>query len=178
MKEAIEIYYENKKKAYKEYGLELPTIPAMDDWESIDNPDSDMFVGVPDEDFEIQWVIKESRIDKESLKDFKFKDELLEYFTSYRFMSLEGEYEKIDYYFTALCGDVKLKIECMVADGQYYKGDNYIMLGGASTRGSDDYVILYNIVDESLMIYDIDKEKEEAINHSLTEIIKKMDTFI
>ena len=178
MLNAISKYYENLKKIYKKNFNSLPTVSFVED-EDIDN---DLYLSSPNEDGEVEWGLKKiENLDFLKIEEelgFKINSNLKEYFSSYLFLSLNGRYNEIDFSFDSLksVNYIKEKILISSKDGKYYFPDNnYFLIGIATYKQDDGYMIFYDNDSSKIFIYEDDTKKTVDINISLASLIENLE---
>ena len=175
---AFEEYYKNLENIHKITFETLPTVCVnLDDIEI----DKDLICSEEDDDGYVVWKLKEidefdfSEIEKEI--GFKLSNELKAYFSTYMFLHLAGECDGIKFSFDALKSKeyIQKKILISKKDGDYYfENEKLFVLGSATYKNDDAYVIFYDNKTEKVFIYENDTNNKIETNKSLLDIIKNM----
>ena len=171
IKEAMLAYFSKLEDLYQRTFGTLPTTP----WDSDTNPE--LFIGTPDEDDEIQW----RPIDAIPMQNPKLCRELCDFYSSYYYCQLRGEYEEILFDFPAVCSftDSSKIADSAIVDGEYYfPGQNTVLIATCTLHGNDDILLFYKQNTGDMILYDIDKKTILPFEHSLVELITSMKAVI
>ena len=169
MKECLKQHFDKLKELYlKEFGT-MPTSPYFEE--------CNMFVSKEDDDGYAEWIPKEiSNIEIKNKE--KLNDELIEFYSSYYYLSLRGDYKNIHFDFNIEMYSeekINISIECAIRDGEYYfKDSNYLLIATACKDGNDDLLVFYDLNNRKVFLYDQDLGEKNGDIFELKEIIKNM----
>lgn len=179
IKEALENYYRKLNDLYmREYGT-LPTVAYSEDMRK------DIQISVPDDDGEVEWklVPVSDDIKENTLRDLKYilNQEILEFYLTYYFARLNGQYDGVSYYFYTNCyccrpNSIGEYVNKLHEDAEYYfKNATYLLIGVANSKHVDEYLVFYDYKECDLFLYDQDTHKIRKICHSLSNLINDME---
>jgi hypothetical protein len=166
--EAYEIYFKKQVDVYMRLLNTLPSVP----WD--ENTEHNLFVTGPDEDYEAQWKPQRAKMLNMSI----LNQELNEFFGSFYYLELNGEYQKVDFYFPPITSetDASKKASIAIEEGDYYfQGQNTVLLASCSKSGNDDYLLFYKQYSSELFLFDTDKEIVFPLDFTLTTLLSSLE---
>lgn len=171
IKDAMTIYFNRLEDLYKTMFGTLPTVSWSEDYSQ------ELFIGKPDEDNEIQWKAKEA----EPIHKVKLCKELREFYGSYYYWELRGEYHGVLFAFPAVSSSKSAVrvASTAVSDGNYYfPNQEAALLATCSAHGNDDLILFYLQNKGELFIYDRDKGDVVPLDYSFVDLISSMKAVI
>lgn len=169
--ESMRAHLEKQELLYKKTFGTLPTIS----WD--ESLDQNLFIGMPDEDDEIQWIPKIAN------KDFyqELCKELNLFYSTFYYWTLRGIFRGflLDFPPIPTSSERKNVIKQIVEDGNYYfPSQNTVLLASCSKSGNDDLLLFYRQKTGEMFIYDIDKRFIYPLDVSLIDLISSMEAVI
>ena len=171
IKEAMASYFNKLNTLYKNTFGTFPTVS----WSS--EQIQDLFIGVPDEDDEIQWQPVEAK----PIITMGLCKELKAFFGSYYYWYLRGEYQGMLFYFPPVpsLNSAESVASVAIADGEYYfPNQDTVLLASCVLNGNDDLLLFYRQQTAQLFVYDTDKRFVHPLECSLVELISSMKAVI
>lgn len=173
MKKLLKQYFLRLEELYLNTFNTKPASPYFDN--------CNLFVSTPDEEGYAEWLpIEIEHIDLENKE--KLSKELIEFYSSYYYLNLSGEYKDIVFYFgndMHTNETINKAIKAAIADGKYYfEDEEYILIGNACKDGNDDLLVFYDNKNEIVFLYDQDFNKKTEDIFKLEEIIKNLSPII
>ena len=172
LKNAMAAYFAKLEKVYQKNFGTLPTVS----WD--DSMNADLLIGSPDEDGEIQWRAKPAGI---LLQIPGLCAELEEFYGSYYFLEMRGEYKNtvFDFYATSSYEASRRVAANGMANGQYYfKNQDVVLLATCCSPDNDDLILFYRQSSGKLFMYDSDKRFIHPMEISLADLIGSMEAVI
>lgn len=177
MKRAYEKYFSRLDSLYFETFGTKPTVPYSE------TCNKKLYIGMPDEDGEIQWAPQEQRnvfewdnVEREI--GFALCQELKDYYNTYYFLSLVGTYEECELHFYKIDGAESLDVIALrnYEDAQcVFPNTECFLIGNASISDDDSYFIYYDNAAERLFCYESDTKKMFRMSQSMTNTIGSME---
>ncbi len=171
IKEAMASYFAKLNNLYKNTFGTFPTVS----WSPDQN--QDLFIGKPDEDDEIQW----KPVEAAKIKTNGLHKELQEFYSSYYFWELRGEYRGVLFDFPALpsLNVAESVARTAIDEGEYYfPNQETALIATCSSNGNDDLLLFIRQSTGELFIYDSDKRFIHPLDYSLVELICSMRAVI
>ncbi len=171
VEEAMATFWGKLERLYQDTFGTYPTVSWSDDM------DQSLFVSEPDDDDEVQWKPTEAI----PISNGELCEELRDFYGSFYYWELRGEYQGIDFYFPAVPSREMAETVAATAlsDGAYYfPGQNSVLLAACSTKGKDDLLLFYSQKSGKLFIYDPVKQAVFPQSYSLVELIGRMKAVI
>ena len=168
IKDSLSLFFKKQKRLYANIFGTLPTVSFDPDLEN------ELYVGSPDDDGDIQW---EPHAAETTCID-NLCNELSEFYNSFYYCELRGEYNKITFDFPAIVSKSEAEriIKAAIADGEYYcPNKNVVLLATCSYQGNDDIILLYKQDTGKLYLYDIDNKTHKQLKCSLYELLSSME---
>ena len=171
IKEAMLTYFEKLEALYRKQFGTLPTVS----WSA--ELSQDLFLGTPDDDYEIQWKAKPA----DSIHLPGLCDDLTEFFSSFYYWELRGTYDGILFVFPAVIthNNAVDVARAALTDGNYYfpKQDT-ALLATCSVNNFDETLLFYRQKTGELFLYDLDLEKTTPLDYTLVTLISSMKAVI
>ena len=167
VKEAMAMFFGRLEQLYQDTFGTYPTVS----WSS--DLDQRLFVGEPDEDFEMQW----KPADAAPVSNVELCEELKEFYGSFYYWELRGEYQGIEFSFPAVPSieSAEVVTATAISDGNYYFArQNTVFLADCSKQGNDDLLLFYRQKNGELFIYDTEKQIVLPQSYGLVDLISQM----
>lgn len=180
MKNILGKYFEDLKKVYMSVFNTSPTISYSEDL------NKELFISTVDENGEIEWepsLIKNSlNFDKlEKVFNLKFSNELKEYYSTFSFFYITGNYKNIYLWLFPLNdkNNLEQNIREHFSDGKYYFKDKEVfVLGGASIDNVDGLYICYDNKNNNIFCYDSEEDKTIDLSINLRKFLNEIEASI
>ena len=170
MKDYLKQYFEKLKGLYLKEFDTMPKVPYFDN--------CSLFISKEDEDGDAEWLPLEIENIEIEEKE-KLTEELIEFYSSYYYLSLIGTYKGIhfdfgiDMYSNELINNF---IKNAIKDGEYYfKSDNYILIATACMDDNDNVLVFYDVKNRKVFLYDPDFEEKIGDIFELEEVIMNLN---
>lgn len=177
---AFNNYFEKLNQLYLNTLGTKPTVPFSD------SLNKELLSGNTDDEGYIQWnPIKQDKIIKwkniEEKIGFSICLELKDYYNTFFFLSLTGQYENCELHFYKIDGSES--IESIVIRNhndakQYFPNDEMFLIGNAIVNDDDSFFIYYDNNSGRLFCYDADMKNELLLSYSIAKTIEKMEAIL
>ena len=177
MKETLKNYFVKYIEHYKkEYGSKPLTVYT-------DSLNKDIIVSEEDEEGYVEWLpeLQKEKVDWiriENIIGVDICDEFKDYLSLLSFVEIIGKFKGSYIWLNEVnaTNSVEKNIKQSLSDGSYYfKDKKHFVLGGALVDDSDNYILIYNNVNNNVSIYDLEYKKEKVLSSSLKEFIKNLE---